>query len=117
MGSEGTDGCSTMVTDQAQTTSTQVPSERTRQRLTHIDLGRGVGIALVVLGHIVTGTPPRGSGWFHEIKEAIYTFHMPFFMYLSGYVFYFSGKLNSSKEKYASNVAKTANRLLVPFFV
>lgn len=60
-----------------------------RQRLTYIDRTKGLAILLVVIGHLIArGTPPGpGIEWFVLVKEAIYAFHMPLFMAVSGFVY------------------------------
>jgi fucose 4-O-acetylase-like acetyltransferase len=87
-----------------------------RQRLREIDLAKGIGIILVVAGHLVAGKPPAGNEWFLTFKGLLYSFHMPFFMYLSGYVFYYSGRLQTSRSEYPAYVWKLTQRLLIPFF-
>lgn len=46
-----------------------------RQRLEWIDVARGIGIIAVVVGHVWTGG---------AMRDAVYSFHMPFFFLLSG---------------------------------
>lgn len=58
-----------------------------RQRLLELDLAKGLAIFLVVFGHIVSGRPPTGNGWYGALLRLVYEFHMPFFMMLSGAVF------------------------------
>lgn len=70
-------------------------------RIEYIDLAKGVGIILVVIGHSISGI-----GY-----KFIYSFHMPLFFFLSGMCF--------SIEKYpyfASFLAKRAKQILVPCF-
>ena len=55
-------------------------------RLQDIDRAKGLAIALVVAGHLVARTAPADNHWYVLLKEAIYLFHMPFFMFLSGLV-------------------------------
>src|SRR3954466_10243865 len=63
-----------------------------KARLTDIDRAKGIAIILVVFGHLVPhGTLPAGQEWYDVIWVAIYRFHMPFFMYLSGFVFCLAG--------------------------
>lgn len=79
------------------------------------DLVKGIAIALTVIGHnIQFGT---GGGYYnqelyfyHPLFKAIYSFHMPLFMLLSGYLFAFS------IEKYepAEIMKNKINSLLVP---
>lgn len=45
-------------------------------RYKYIDIARGIGLVLLVLGHIVTGNT--------KLFNWIYSFHMPLFFYLSG---------------------------------
>ena len=47
-------------------------------RLEWIDKAKGIGIILVILGHTIC--PPNIKFW-------LYSFHMPLFFFLSGYVF------------------------------
>lgn len=71
-----------------------------KNRLTYIDAAKGIGIILVVLGHLdKTGQLSR---------EMIYAFHMPFFFFLSG-IFVSDTK---GFKKYFSDCIK---RLYVPF--
>ena len=67
---------------------------------------------LVVLGHIYD---PNGPEWANTFRKVIYSFHMPFFMYLSGYIFIYTGN-QLTREGYTGYFLKRANRLLVPFF-
>ena len=73
-------------------------------RMLTIDVARGVGILLVVLGH---NTLFRESS--HGLYEAIYLFHMPLFFFLSGVTF----RLTSPGD----TVRKRARALLVPYFM
>lgn len=90
-----------------------------RARLLDIDRAKGLAIILVVFGHLVPhGTLPPGQEWYDVIWYAIYRFHMPFFMYLSGFVFFHVGShLVVEPGAYASFLRTRAWRLLVPFFV
>lgn len=65
-----------------------------------IDVLKGIGAILVVIGHIVTGT----------IKNIIYAFHMPLFFFLSGYVF-------NTKKKFMEFVIANVKSLLIPFYI
>lgn len=59
-----------------------------RTRLDWIDHARGLGILLVVVGHVLGGLPPAGvlahSSAAQLALAAIYAFHMPLFFFLSG---------------------------------
>ena len=59
-------------------------------RLVHIDFLKGLAIFLMVMGHALSwsmtdsGCPRTVDSWF--VREVLYSFHMPLFMFMSGYV-------------------------------
>jgi fucose 4-O-acetylase-like acetyltransferase len=56
-------------------------------RLHEVDVAKGIAIFLVVVGHIVLSNHlPKDADWYLWIQKAVYRFHMPFFMFLSGFV-------------------------------
>jgi fucose 4-O-acetylase-like acetyltransferase len=64
-----------------------------------LDLSKGILIIIVVLGHSIQysfGEEWLTSGKFFEniVFKIIYSFHMPLFMMISGYLFYNSNKKN-----------------------
>lgn len=67
-------------------------------RLIWVDAAKGVGILLVVAGHVWTRGP---------VREAIYAFHMPLFFLLSGYMV--------QARPMAGLAVRQARSLLVPF--
>jgi fucose 4-O-acetylase-like acetyltransferase len=78
-----------------------------------IDRAKGLAILLVVFGHLMANGYPRGNAWYDTAKDIVYSFHMPFFMYLSGYVFSLAGK--QAVAAYPAFLRNRAVRLLVPF--
>jgi acyltransferase len=66
-------------------------------RIKFIDLAKGIGIFLVVMGHSME---PRSA--------FIYSFHMPLFFLLSGYFYRY--------ESFKTTLLGKVNRLLVPFY-
>lgn len=82
-----------------------------------IERAKGLAILFVVFGHIVARTDPLRVEWYEPIRRAIYTFHMPFFLYLSGYVAVLSGALFLPPEKWCDLLASRTRRLLLPFLV
>ena len=62
------------------------PLARPRARRLDLDRAKGIAILLVVLGHIVAREQPPGVEWYEPFRYAVYRFHMPFFLYLSGTV-------------------------------
>lgn len=69
-----------------------------------IDIAKGIGIILVVLGH--TKGPK-------ELINFIYCFHMPLFFFISGYLFNFDKWSNRFSEFIKTRI----NRLIIPYFV
>lgn len=69
-------------------------------RIEWVDTARGIGLLLVILGHLKF---PYLSSW-------IYTFHMPLF-------FFISGLLYSDKGTFLQFVNKKFQRLVIPYFV
>lgn len=57
-------------------------------RLPDIERAKGLAILLVVFGHVVAREMPAGNEWYVIAKQAVYSFHMAFFMFLSGLVFF-----------------------------
>lgn len=74
-----------------------------------IDIAKGIGIVLVVIGHLsgVVGTTGPLLLW---IKSFLYQFHVPLFFFLSG-LFYKPG------EKWKPFLIKKVRRLYLPYLV
>ena len=70
------------------------------KRLDFIDVAKGIGIILVVLGHCLA------YGCQNRLFTMIYAFHMPLFFFLSGFLF-----KNKDSGSYLSGKVKT---LLIP---
>lgn len=71
-------------------------------RIYWIDIAKGLGIIFVILGHITYNS---------DLAKELYTFHMPLFFFLSGYVF--------EVEKYDNNINFITHKvktLLLPYF-
>ena len=83
--------------------------------LADIERAKGLAIILVVIGHIVAREPPAHNEWYVALKSAIYAFHMPFFMYLGGLVFFHVGDAVSPRPSYGAYLIRRAERLLIPF--
>lgn len=80
-------------------------------RLTFIDEMRGIAILTVVIGHIYL--PHTSEGIMHPIASIIYSFHMSFFFFISGYINQKTNKINS-KGCY-NFISKKATSLLIPY--
>ena len=70
-----------------------------KDRLDYVDVAKGIGIICTVIGHTFSGT---------MTAKIIYTFHMPMFFFISGYLYH---------EKTTKDLfVKSVKRLLVPYF-
>ncbi|MFS2187010.1 acyltransferase family protein [Mucilaginibacter sp. Mucisp84] len=81
-------------------TALQIPLMTNKIREFWIDNAKVIGIALVVLGHLVLIET--------KITTFIYSFHMPLFFLISGY-------LHKNNNTFKETVKKDAQRLLVPY--
>ena len=79
-----------------------------KERIVFIDIAKAVCIILVVVGHYV---PDNSPGWYVALHDIIYTFHMPLFMFASGYV-YIATKRDVG---YKDFLVKKIRRLMVPY--
>lgn len=86
-------------------------------RLLDIERAKGLAILLVVFGHIVAREVPVGNEWYMTSKNAVYSFHMAFFMFLSGVVFFIRAKPASSFYEYLKAVSKRFMRLMPAYFL
>lgn len=87
------------------------------KRLNDIDRAKGVAIFLVVLGHLFSvGVVPPQHEWYTLLKYSLYTFHMSFFMFLSGYIAFYSLKKIHSFFDYKQYLEKRFWRL-IPAYV
>ena len=86
-------------------------------RLDWIDYAKGIGIILVVYGHVLRGiynAEMHLSEIFYNVSDSlVYGFHMPLFFFLSG--FFFTKCLN--KRGTTSFLADKAKALLYPYIV
>lgn len=70
-------------------------------RISWIDVARGIGILLVIYGHGLNA---------HSYRYLIYAFHMPLFFFLSGLVF-----RKKEDESFLVFIKKSAKNLLAPY--
>lgn len=80
-----------------------VISDRKTDRNQYFDLVKGIAIILVVFGHCIqygSGDPYLSGEYFFDniVFKAIYSFHMPLFAIVSGYLFYYSISRRSAGE-------------------
>lgn len=88
----------------------------TKKRAEWVDLLKGIGIILVVYGHVILGVHDAGIGFKSDIyfmqHSVIYTMHMPLFFFLSGL---FASKWAQRKKKTA--FLQKFKSLIIPYFL
>lgn len=77
-----------------------------------ITLLRAIGILLVVLGHSDIGGQ-KTPALYPFVETVVYSFHMPLFMFISGFVFMHSSH-NKNKFDFANFIKKKIIRLFIP---
>lgn len=75
---------------------------KSKDKLPEVEIARGIGIALVVIGHCIPNVL--------RIKQLIYLFHMPLFFFLSGYCF-----RSQTEETVLCYAKKKVKSLYLPF--
>ena len=91
------------------------------ERLDYVDMLKGFAILLVVMGHFLSwqwGGPvlsnvPEDIKYLTLLKRIIYSFHMPLFFFLSGYVFMRKMKILSLKDIFVV-VYKRFRSIIIP---
>ena len=85
-----------------------------KKRNSYLDFVRGIAIYCVLWGHCIQYGMVNGGNFFENpIFKFIYSFHMPMFMLISGYLFY-----DSAKTKNISKLLVTRLWSLgIPLFV
>ncbi len=73
--------------------------KRAGQRLAWLDAAKGLGIILVVIGHVWTRGP---------VRDAIYAFHMPLFFLLAGYA--------AQPRRPREAIPRLWTSLIIPYF-
>lgn len=80
-----------------------------------LDRARGLAIVLVVFGHLMGRGQPEGMDWYQAAFVGLYSFHMPFFMYLSGVSAVLAGLPGAPVRRWPEIARRRAVRLLAPF--
>ncbi len=77
-----------------------------RKRIDWVDVAKGIGMILVIISHTEEHFMP---GTLVSLKIPIYTFHMPLFFFVSGFLF-------SMKSGFGEFLKSKCKRILVPYF-
>ena len=97
----------------------EMPYAKPAARLADVDAARGLAILLVVIGHVVARDldAPAGNAWYLQLKDAIYLFHMPLFMALTGLTFALSLPRFAAWADVARFCVRRVERLFVPYVI
>ena len=79
------------------------------QRLISFDIAKAICIIFVVIGHYLPSGSPM---WYMMVNKVIYSFHMPLFMFASGYIYMATKK----PMPYQGFLLKKMKRLMLPYF-
>jgi fucose 4-O-acetylase-like acetyltransferase len=85
-------------------------SKLPHKRLATLDISRMVCIILVVIGHY---DPSNAPLQYNNMLKVIYTFHMPVFLFISGYLYIVTHK----EESFTAFITKKIKRLAIPYLV
>lgn len=81
-----------------------------KQRLETFDIARAICIILVVIGHF---NPDEAPAWWKVTNSCIYSFHMPVFLFVSGFIYAFYFK----KGNYLHFMWKKVKRIFIPYLM
>lgn len=87
-----------------------------KEHLDYIDIAKGIAIIAVVIGHsfpenLYAGADLVAKQFVRLIYDFCYTWHMPAFFFISGYLFFNTWKFHEVKKLFLK-----AKRLLLPYF-
>ncbi len=94
------------------TNNTRCESGESMQREKYIDVAKGIGILLVVYGHVINSGSLESLS---VVSQVIYSFHMPLFFFVTGYLLglrKYDGGFSLSKQ-----LKKVGLTLFLPYFV
>ena len=86
-----------------------------KQRVVWIDYAKGIGIFLVVYGHVIRGLKDSNiinESFFNISDKFVYSFHMPLFFILSGMFF-----TRASNKPFVQNLNIKLKTLIYPFII
>lgn len=84
----------------------------TKPREIYIDIAKAICIILVVIGHY---KPVSSPTYWTTLVDIIYTFHMPLFMFASGFIYKQFTPIIYTGKQYVSFIKNKIFRLIVPY--
>lgn len=89
--------------------------ETKKKRLKDLDICIGIAIILVVYGHLFFNV--RDLDWFVNSRKLIYNFHMPLFMFFSGFLMNYTYRPVNTIEEYVVFLMKKLKKFLPPYLL
>lgn len=83
-----------------------------KKRLDYLDLAKGIGILIVMLGHFPVNGEPHIS---QQLYNFIFSFHMPLFFIITGIIFGYSRKWE--KQTFKELFIKKLKTIIYPYFM
>ncbi len=80
------------------------------KQLSFVDVAKGIGIILVVIGHYY---PENSPSFYKDLRDFIYTFHMPLFLLMSGGMYIYTKK----DIPWVSFIKKKLKRIALPYLI
>jgi fucose 4-O-acetylase-like acetyltransferase len=89
--------------------------ENKLRRLLDLDIAIGLSIILVVFGHLLLDNSiPK---WYINGREIIYKFHMPLFMFFSGFLMSYTYKNNENLSSYNHYIEKRVGKFFPAYLL
>ncbi|MBU2922167.1 acyltransferase [Winogradskyella psychrotolerans] len=83
------------------------------KHLKDVDVAIGIAIMLVVYGHLLFNV--KDLDWFVNSRKLIYKFHMPLFMFFSGFLMSYTYKPVNNIQEYLIFIKKKIKKFLPPY--
>lgn len=84
-------------------------------RMRYVDIAYFIGILFVLFGHSHPLDDSWYLSWYWHLNKFTYTFHMPFYFFIGGYLMVHSGSID--KIGYSKWASLKLCKFLVPYFV
>lgn len=86
-----------------------------KKKLMDIDIAIGISILLVLYGHLyLNDSLPQ---WYINSREIIYKFHMPLFMFFTGFLMSYSYKRIETLTSYNTYIGKRVSKFFPAYFL
>lgn len=91
-------------------------------KIIELDIMKFYGVLLVIFGHVANCYtdnaivhPAISSDFMCELKDTIYAFHMPMFIFVSGYIFAYQLEVKKRRFSLSQLVNNKFKRLIIPY--